>query len=396
MNTNISSQTSYIIERSPLFYGGRQKEYLELAEQAIVSSVNLISDEITKKTEPSMIYHKVANVLQNARHEIALQHQPEKAHFFGVRRDDLNIHQGPYTAPITGLYGQYEEYNNKYIERLTKILAKIPHDLKTFKKTTSFVSETVLGKKCSFQVDLLDQNELNKRKYTKIPSQQELHDALGISDKSAEEIVNDYDLMNRLKLEQKDLYDRILINSILTHIAQLFPSPAMAERLSEESFIRVERKNIYVLGTLRLELEPNKMVCIARHLTWMYQDWQQDPVDRMREHSVNFVIHQDPFLIERTQKACSQIFEDILAWNTTESLESLKNNIAILRFVYGNSMPCSRGDGAVGDWLELALYRHHGFIDTKHSSKRLPCFELLSTTNLSEYLQDYEETIVVK
>ena len=160
--------------------------------------------------------------------------------------------------------------------------------------------------------------------------------------------------------------------------------------------IRFEKKNIYVLGTLHLELEPDKIVCIARHLTWMYQDGEQDPVDRMREHSVNFVIHQDPFLIERTQNACSRIFADILAWDTTKSLDSLKDNIALLRFVYGYSMPCNRGDGAVGDWLELALYRHHGFEHSKHNSKLLPCFELLSTIALSQYLQEYRKTIVVE
>jgi len=253
-----------------------------------------------------------------------------------------------------------------------------------------------MGKKCSFQVEILEMGELEKRKYTKMPSEEELQEALGISDKSPREIVRDYDLMNRLKVDEKDLYDRISINSILTHINTVFPSPAMAKSINKKRFVRFERKNIYVLGTLRLELEPKKMVCIARHLTWMYQDWAQDPVDRMREHSVDYVIHQDPFLIERTQNACSQIFADILAWDRTKSLDSFKDKIALLRFVYRNSMPCNRGDGAIGNWLELALYRYHGFIDTKHNSKRLPCFELLSTTTLSQYLQEYRETIVVK
>ncbi len=393
---NISSPSSYILERDPLFYGGRQEEYLALSEQAIASSVNLISDEIINKTALHIIYHKVVSTLQNARHEIALQHQPEKAHLFGIRRDNPKIHQGPFTTPITGLFAQYEEYNKKYIERLIKILAKIPHDLKTFHKTSSVVHEKVMGKKCSFQVELISLEESDKRKYSKILSQQEFHEALGISDKSPQEILNDYELMERLKLEQKDLYDRIILTDILFHIASVFPSPSLKGRVDEESVFRFEKKNIYVLGTLRLELEPNRMVCIARQLTWMYQDWQQDPVDRMREHSVNYVIHQDPFLIERTQNACSQIFADILAWDSTKPLDSLKDNIALLRFVYGNSMPCCRGDGAIGDWLELALYRYHGFEDTKHNGNRLPCFELLSTTALSQYLQDYKETIVVK
>jgi|GEM_PF-5244828 len=55
--------------------------------------LQLISDEITNKTELSMIYHKAVSVLQNARHEIAMQHQPQKAHLFGVRRYDSMIDQ---------------------------------------------------------------------------------------------------------------------------------------------------------------------------------------------------------------------------------------------------------------------------------------------------------------
>ncbi|HSX37280.1 MAG TPA: hypothetical protein VLE95_00440 [Chlamydiales bacterium] len=357
--------------------------------------MKIIADEITNKTEPSIIYHKVVSTLQNARHEIALTHTPKEACYFGVRRDDPQVHQGHYTTPSTVLFGPYEEYNTKYMEQLTNILAKIPHDLVTFEKTARVVHETVMGKKCSFKVELLDEEELKKRKYFRFPSEQELHEALDIRDKSPQEISDDYDLMQQLKREQKSLYDRLVLGKIFCRISQHFPFPE--EKIhSQKDFIRREPKDMFVLGTLRLELEPNTMVCMARHLTWMHRNWEQDPVDRMREHSVNFVIHQDPFLIERTQKACSQIFARVLAWDNTKPLESLKDNIALLRFVYGNSMPCSRGDGAVGDWLELALYRHHGFEETKHNSKRLPCFELLSTTSLSEYLKNYRDTIFVK
>lgn len=395
MNSCTSSLSNYLIQKSPMFYGGKQDEYSKMAEQAIASSVNLISEEITSGTELFKIYDKVTSFLQNARHEIALKHQPEKAHLFGIRRYDAKVHQESYAPPMTGLYSPYEEYNTKYIERLTHILARIPHTLRSFEKTSISTHEIIMGKNCSFEVELLDLDQLSKRKYTAIPSEQDLQKALGIKNKSALEIIKDYDLMNRLKIEEKDLYNRIGINPILCHINTVFPTP-LDTRPVTNLFQRHERKNIYVLGTLRLEIEPKKMVCLTKHLTWMYQDYVQDPVSRMKEHSVDFVIHQDPFLIERTQNACGQIFADILKWDHSKSMDSLKDNIALLRFIYGNSMPCSRGDGAIGDWLELALYRHHGFIDTKHSNDRLPCFELLSTTNLSQYLQTYKDTTTVK
>lgn len=389
-------QPSYIIDKSPLFYGGKQEEYIALAENAIASGIELLADEIKNEIEPQAIYYKLVKFLQNARHEIALVHQPEKAHLFGIPRNDPNLHQEKYITPVTGLYSNYEEYNNKFIDRLINILSQIPHDLKTFSKKSIFIKEEVLGKKCSFHAELLDSKDLQQKKYINFPSIEELHQALGIDDKTPEEIVHDYSLMNQLKLEHKDIYDRILMAGILSHINLLFPSPAMKDKIDSDEFLRFERKNIYVLATLRLELEPDKMFCVARHITWMYQDYVQDPLERMRDHSVDFVIHQDPFLIERTQNVCSEIFADILTWNESNSIDVLKDRVALLRFVYGNSMPCSRGDGAIGDWLELIIYRYLGFEKTRHNNQLLPCFELLSVTKLSQYLEDYRKTIVVE
>lgn len=390
-------QPSYITENSPNFYGGKQEEYIKLAEQAIESGVNIISDGIKNKVDLAITYHKVVKALQNARHEIALLHQPELAHLFGIRRDDSKTHQSSYITPVTGLYSNFKEYNEKYMGRLTQILQQIPHDLKTFRETSIKVHETIMGRKCTFHVELLDIPELEKRKYMKLPQSQELWEALGIEGITPLEITHDYNLMNQLKLQHKELYDRIILGSILKEINSKFPSPQLQGKIDEKPVICFERKSIYVLATLCLELEPEKMLCIARHMTWMYQDWQQDPIERMHEHSVDFVIHQDPFLIERTQNTCAPIFSDILTWNkATSSLEDLKERVALLRFAYGNSMPCARGDGSVGDWLELAIYRFHGFKNTRHNNDLLPCYELLATTNLSQYLEDYKKTIIVE
>lgn len=396
VNLHNSVLTSYITDRKPNFYGGRQEEYLEFAERAIESGVSLIANEIEKGTDPVEIYHTLVKTLQIARHEIALQHQPEKAHYFGIRRDDPEAIHREYVPAVTGLYGQYEEYNKKYLNQLIEILHRIPHDLRTFSKKSIRGDETVLGKRYSYQIELLDQAELDRLKYQQPPSPSDLVEALGISLEAFPEIFHTLDLMNRLKSQRKDLYDRVTMHSILDEINEKFPSPSMRGMVEEEKVVQFERKNIYVLTTLRLETEPEKMVCIGRHLTWMYQDYVNDPVDRMRDHSFDYVIHQDLFLIERTQNFCSQIFRDILTWNRSESLETLKDRMALLRFVYGNSMPCSRGDGGVGDWLELILYRYLGFSKTRHAKDKLPCFEMLSTIKLSDYLRNYPETIIVE
>ena len=386
-------QPSYITDQQPNFYGGQQKDYIELAECAIASGVKTIADGIKKRIDSAEIYQKLIDDYQKARHEIALKHQPEKAHFFGIRRDALDK-KNPFITTYTGLYHPYAKYNQKFIQQLIKVLHQIPHDLKTFSKTSTTLKETVLGKKYSFEVQLLEGHAL--RDLFTPPSQEELYKALAIKVEHTQTIFENYEITKRLKNDHKKLYDRLTLFYLINDLNNKFPPESARGQINEDAVIRYEKKNIYVWATVRLELEPNKMYCIARHLTWMYQTYSDDPINRMKEHSVDFVVHQDPFLLERTQQACAKIFTDALAWSNEDSLEKLKDQVALLRFVYGNSMPCCRGDGAIGDWLELAIYRHHGFTQTRHNNKVLPCFELLSCTSLTEYLKEYRNTIIVE
>lgn len=393
-----SYQSSYIIKRDPYFYGGKQEEYVSLAEKAIDFGLKTIIDERKNNTDPALIYHKVTQVLQKARHDIAMQHQPEKADFFGIRRDDKNKPKGNFANSYTPLSGvQYEEYNAKFMDRLIKTLNKIPHDLKTFSKKSITVNETILNMKCSFEAELMEVKDVVERKYTAYPTIEELSIALGIKNKTLDEIIEDYSLMKKLKAEHKDLHERIMMSCMMIQVNVNYPSPSDLNPIDVTRIIRRERKNFFVMGTLRLELEKGKMFCISKRLTWLYQDWDQDPVERMRKHSNAYIIHQDTFLIERTENACAQIFADAINWDkNTSTLDTLKEKVALLRFVYGNCMPCHRGDGAIGDWLELDIYRYHGFKNTKHNAAVLPCFELLATTRISEYLTDYKNTITVQ
>jgi hypothetical protein len=168
--SSVFGQTSYITERSPNFYGGKQEEYLALAEQAICSGVSLISEEMGKKSDPAKIYETVVKFFQNTRHDIACKHQPEMARLFGVRRDQPKVGGEPYVVPTTGLYFPYQEYNKKYLNQLIPVLHKIPHDLKTFKEHSTQGRETVLGRQYSYHVELLDIAELQKRQFTKPPT----------------------------------------------------------------------------------------------------------------------------------------------------------------------------------------------------------------------------------
>ena len=88
------------------------------------------------------------------------------------------------------------------------------------------------------------------------------------------------------------------------------------------------------------------------------------------------------------------LFDFHFEGGSTEFSKELQQKIAVFRYVYGFCAPCLRGDGAIGDWLEIALYRFHGFENARHNPHCLPCFELF-TLSVNEYLKRYPATIII-
>jgi hypothetical protein len=202
--------------------------------------------------------------------------------------------------------------------------------------------------------------------------------------------------MYRLKTEHNTLYQRLIMNIGLHDLSKSYPSPTRDQNGKIKAGNLKNLKSHFALATVRLEIN-SKLFSLSRYLTWMYVDEATDPVERMLQNSVVRIIHQDNFLIDDTLQAIAELFEKAVRWdNKTESLDELKRKVALFRFTYAHCMPCCRGDGAIGDWLELALYRFHGFVNTEYNHDKLACFETLSSLSLSRYLKRYNSIIDVK
>lgn len=389
--------SSYLDDRDPTKYGGQQKEYLAKSEQAIRNTVRMIRSGVESQARLTDLFFKILQELCQARQKIAQESATEDAHEFGSLRTALE----PSRLFATGLHHPYKEYNKVFMAQLQKMMSAMRHDLQTFTDRTRRNEERVLGRLCSFEVEVLDGPELAKRKWIELVDSEDLQRALK-TDKSADEILNDRDLMKSLKDKHPELYKQATMSMCLTHLVTQYPAPKIISSNGRPVYdLSSDRandnlKSLYVLGTLRLEME-GKLYAMSRYLTWMYQDTETDPIDQMAVRSTALIMHQDYFLIDPTLREISKMFEKAVLWNPrSDSLPELKNRVALFRFTYAHCMPSARGDGAIGDWLELALYYFHGFHKTRFNSAKLPCFEPLASITLSRYLATYPQIITVE
>lgn len=345
------SLSSYLYDKAPSLYGGKQDEYLQFSEDAINQGVQKIQSAVGSKKDLTVLFHEVLKLFQTKRAEIAKKHTPDEASHFGTSRTDNTL--GGYFA-ATPLAFPYEKYNRIYLKQLGQILPGIKD-----KKASS--EETALGRRLKFEVEVLDIAELAKR--TK-PA----------SFNTSENVANNLPLLQQLKKAAPATYQALSLSTFIGDFLHRFGD--LGEHL--------------VLGTLRIEIN-QKLYAASRYLTF----FNTDPVQKTAKASESLIGHQDTFLIDETLKDISKIFAEAINHDSEKDLQGLKDRVALLRFIYSHCTPCVRGDGAIGDWLELAIYRYHGFAKSRFNQERLACFETLASISLSRYLKEYDSIITV-
>lgn len=281
------------------------------------------------------------------------------------------------------------------MNQLTPLLSRLSHNLSGFSEKTAAVQEKCLGRVCKFVVEIKNAAEI--RELASLPYETEVQAALG-TDKSYKEIQDDFNLMRQLKTEHPAWYNQLNMRRILGAMNEAFPSPRILSlERGECEGNPGNLKCIYAIGTLRLQIGSKRLFALSRYVTWLYTTYNTDPVERMVKYSKVFIVHQDTFLIDETLQEISRVFSEAILWDKEkDSLQTLMDTVALMRFLFAHCMPSGRGDGAIGDWLELTIYRYHGFSKTRYAPDRLPCFEALSTLTLSSYLRNYRETITVE
>ncbi len=149
-----------------------------------------------------------------------------------------------------------------------------------------------------------------------------------------------------------------------------------------------------VIGTIYLKKDGIYRE-MTRYYTWI-NDELEDPVCEMRAHSKVLLLHHHPKMIRETLDDLSGMFAHAISWHKdSESLDVLKDRVSLFRFTYAHCMPAFRGDGAIGDWFELLIYRYHGFAGTYFQGGKLSNFEPMISTSLSAYREAYNDVIVV-
>ncbi len=368
----MSSLSNYL-DNKGFPYPGSQQEYLQRAEAAIEAGIHQIQLEVSCGKDLTAIFFDVMRLFQGERRRIAEDFGDEDAHLFGRPRTDKDLSLYFSSTPLAF---HYEEYNTVFMNQLKEILSEMNRTPRGFHIKKSVKEETVLDRKVKFEVEILDIPDLWER--TLDASEANLQRLLNTK-KSYCDIAADYDLMKRLKKEAPKIYQGVSLNVASSDFLMRFEG---------------KLKSNIALCTLRAEVS-GKLYGMSRYLSSFDPDGVNDPIKNILQ-SPTAIMHQDTFLIDDTLVEISKIFKEAVSWTSEQDVKDLKDRVALFRFMYSHCTPCVRGDGAIGDWFELAIYRYHGFARTRFAQDKLPCFETLASISLSRYVSEYDKIITVE
>jgi hypothetical protein len=120
----------------------------------------------------------------------------------------------------------------------------------------------------------------------------------------------------------------------------------------------------------------------------MYCDYEEDPVEHMKERSKITIIHQDEFLIDATLKDIAALFKKALMCDK-ENFSDLKDAVMLMSYELDHNMPLGRGSSAVGEWMEQAIYASKGY-QMKYAISKLLNLEAVTST-LPEFVENYSK-----
>ncbi|MEI8365721.1 MAG: hypothetical protein WCF65_04800 [Parachlamydiaceae bacterium] len=368
-----------LVEIAPSMYGGKQEEYQQIVEETIQYGIEIIQSGVDSGQGVAEIFVELLESFQAIRHDIAVEHQTERADLFGKPRVQASD-QGYFIN--TGLYSQYDEYNRVFMEQFSQAISGMCLDKVVVDEKKKSIPENTRGHPLRFDVEFFDLMSLvNDANDPLENKEKDLQKDLGTK-KSLNEIVYDYELLIKIKKQSPEIYQRLIRDSIRNKIYKTVIKGSKEYRH-------------FALGTLRAEVS-GKMYALSKYMTWLDVVDGVDPVKKMMTSSKVFVIHQDVFLIEETLKEVAKLFAHAMAWNPeVDTVEELKDRGAYFRFMFAQCTPSCRGDGAIGDWLELMLYRMKGFPGAHYAQGKMSNIEPLASISFARYRAEYDKIIIL-
>lgn len=378
--------SNYIYGLNPTKYGGKQHDFLAQSNLVIDTAVDNFCLAVKEGKDLTKLFYNTMELFGDTRHEIAKLHHTDDAFRFGKRRDQCGEGELSkfYMCGMTPLYDPYHAYNPPVIEMMQKHLKKMKHTNKEFQQ----VELKVAGEKCldrNFSMDfsILTYDELKKWNTVNYEKYEELCQLCGVAktvkeSASVEDLLNglceNMKLMEILKKKSPANYKKLKLNGLMSNMYGIRPK---------------NKKSDWALVTLRLEIN-GQMFALSQYLTWMYRDYIKDPVERMKDRSVVAIVHQDPFLIEPMLKDISKVFKAALEWNG-QDVKELINTVALFEYEFVHCMPHYRGDGAIAEWFERAIFRYHHY-EVNYDQNKMVTFEAYTST-LKDFVEKYGKLV---
>lgn len=384
--------SNYVVNFESNKYGGQQEEFLKQSNEIINLAVKKIQAATLEKKDLVQLFHETLAFFGEARHRIAIAHKTPKAELFGIRRDE-KFQSIAYTTPLCGAY---YEYNPRVLNVMQTHLKKMNHSLREFHQTELEVKEDkYLGRNFSMEFSILTETVKHMNKYHSYENYIRLCALIGIKPEAPEgeadvkdengrllpvcmnKLLSNREAMIVLKKKFPEEYKRLKLYLVILQMRFLAPH---------------KKKSDWALTTLRLEVD-GKMYAISQYLTWMYRDFKDDPVERMLNHSISTILHQDPFLIDAMLADIAKIFKKAIEWNGKD-LNELMQDVALLEYEFAHSMPHSRGSGAIAEWIETAIFRFHGY-HVRYNQKKMVTFEAY-VSSLKQFVENYKTMIFLE
>lgn len=393
--------SSYIIDREPLKYGGQQKDYLRRRLEMVFWGAQQIKESLKDEKTLIKLFYRLLDRFMQERQKIAHDHHTLCAEEFGRRRDEII---GPKEFYHTIMDGVYKEYTPKMLTFLADHLRGMSLENKQTSQKNKKIEEMYLGRRSSVEIEIYELDDLAKSEYDNplIPTALPIGFPLFLIHKrqtegnlTAEEWKILKQAFKMLKEENPIVHNRWKLMTLLSEMQSKYPSPMPISLSGRDKLDGNEAylKSFCVLATSGLQMD-EKLYPSTQCLTWLYRDFVTHPVDRMLKYSTVMVIHQDNFLIEPALLENAHIFAKAVL-SDRDNKNELEQNTGLLRYYFANTMPCERGSSSIGEMFEGAIYLTRD-LEVQYNAKNQIDLESVTTPLLSHFMKNYRDMIDLK
>lgn len=409
---------SFLFVQDPNRFGGMQEDYLQRSARAIAEASKRIRSARENKEDLKALFFELIADFSKIRGEIAKDHKTNQADSFGKRRDRNNNPKDitQFSDIVLG-----EKYQ-KYLSKMLGVFSQHLKQMELPRTPGKFKSEHVIKDEGSclnstYSIEVLTGAELAAKGYCG-----DLFDVLPPSlrkekEYTLEEVQECIKIFSEFKKTSPEEYHKKRVFKALMRLnsPELCPSPAafgippaMVRKVfppKEADKILGNMKSLYVIGTLETEIA-GKMKKMTTYLTWMYEnhEWltQKDPahhpIERMKQFSKVMILHQDYSEIQETLDVIAEAFVKAVTWERgTQSIEELKDTMALLMFLATQDMRDERGTAAENEWLEASIYG--SFSDLEFSIDRaenMVDLEAFTHPLFSDFKAEYHRIVHVR